>query len=551
MAQDHMAITQSSGYNNEGWATISPYNQSPYDSSPMNEYPGFGPFVPHGMPSESLSRMPPPGQHQQQIMHPSASMGHHQLPMPNTTWPSQLTNPSPTSGSLSAPTVSMPSVPRIQPAIDVPKLTSQGEKCRKTLTTEQKRAMCQYHEENPGTRQADIGLRFGVERSTVSKVLRHKDQYLRRDQEPDPAALKRGGKAKNPDFDRTLSNYVRRQQQRGFDIEDDEIMEQARLFARASGNQDGILVNLTSSWLQKFKQKHGIGTAKLPRRASETNIPDNRMLSPRITRHDATSKEVSPTSPTQPMSPLSGSRSDDEGQREQNIEFDFPFRQQESHSTAASLASDARDCAASSFSGGTLSPTGPFTFSPDPNVGGFQPMSLRHDLAPDFHHREKRSNTFPSIDISFKSQQGPVPEPVTPQLPPPVSAPSVLESPTNEAQPGPYAINTGLTSPPSLHHHCGSKSSIAVRNSMAPAESSPVSPSQEDARRAANTLLSYLQNSGQSFQASDYNAIVQLTKKLEIHQQMNHRPSVGGLSRIPEGDTEMTSSTGPALMQAG
>jgi hypothetical protein len=39
-----------------------------------------------------------------------------------------------------------------------------AEKSRKTLSTEQKRAMCIYFEENPGTRQADIGARFGVER---------------------------------------------------------------------------------------------------------------------------------------------------------------------------------------------------------------------------------------------------------------------------------------------------------------------------------------------------------------------------------------------------
>ncbi|KHN99550.1 Homeodomain-like protein [Metarhizium album ARSEF 1941] len=443
--------------------------------------------------------------------------------------------------------------------MDTPKLPSQTEKGRKTLTTEQKRAMCQYHEENPGTRQADIGLRFGVERSTVSKVLRHKDQYLRRDQDLDPAALKRNGKAKNPDFDRTLSNYVRRQQQSGFDIKDEEILEQARLFAHASGNQDAVLGGLTSSWLQKFKQKHGIGTLRLSRRASETNIPDGtRMPEHNIVRNGATSNEISPASPTQPLSPLSGNRSDEEVKREHNIDFDFAYRQ---HPQTTSLSTDIRDNSGSSFSGGPLSPTGTFNFSPDPNVGGFQPLGVRTEMPPEFH-REKRSNTFPSIDVNYGNQPTPATEPMTPQLPQPTTTPSsALNSPANDCQTVPFAINTGLTSPPALHRS-SSSSSIAPRSSsislantgasMTPVDTSPVSPSQEDARRAANTLLSYLQNmssNGQLFQASDYQAMLQLTKKLEIHQHQSNRPSAGGLSRIPEGDNEMTVS-GPAMMQA-
>lgn len=338
-------------------------------------------------------------------------------------------------------------------------------------------------------------------------------------------------------------------------------MEQARLFAHASGNQDAILGSLTSSWLQKFKQKHGVGTSRLLRRASETNIPDStRGSGHNMTKNGTTSNEISPASPTQPLSPLSGSRSDEELQREHSLDFDFAYRQQHSQSTT-SLASEVRDNTGSSFSGGTLSPTGTFNFSPDPNVGGFQPLGMRAEMPPDFH-REKRSNTFPSIDINYANQHGPTTEPMTPQLPPPPTGPSSsLDSPTHDVQSGPFAINTSLTSPPALRR-TSSNSSIAARSSnmsmtagasMTPVESSPVSPSQEDARRAANTLLSYLQNmssNSQVFQKSDYQAIIQLTKKLEIHQHQSNRPSAGGLSRIPEGDAEMTASPGPAMMQA-
>ena len=339
------------------------------------------------------------------------------------------------------------------------------------------------------------------------------------------------GKGKHPDFDRTLSNYVRRQQQRGFQVSDEEIMEQARLFAHASGNQESVLNNLNSSWLQKFKQKHGIGAGKLMRRASEANIPDSARLSTLATK----SSDLSPASPTGQLSPLSGSRSDEEAHVD-GIDFDFGYKHPESQSTT-SLSSDFRDNAASSFSTGTMSPTGTFTFSPDPNVGGF-PM--------DFQHREKRSNTFPSLNIDYVNQISST-EPMTPRHPPSSTAPSsALESPQHELQ-APFSIDTSVNSPPPMPRRSSSNSSInrsslvTTGASSTPVDSSPVSPSQEDARRAAQTLLNYIQSAG-TFDSNDYMSIVQLTKKLKIHQG---RPSIGGLSRIPEGDVEA-----PVLLSA-
>ncbi|KAF2857924.1 hypothetical protein K470DRAFT_272906 [Piedraia hortae CBS 480.64] len=52
---------------------------------------------------------------------------------------------------------------------------------RRTLTDQDRRAMCEYAREHPDCKQTDIGALFGVERSTVSKVLRLKDKYLKED----------------------------------------------------------------------------------------------------------------------------------------------------------------------------------------------------------------------------------------------------------------------------------------------------------------------------------------------------------------------------------
>lgn len=162
-------MTRSNGYNNDAWASISPYSQSPYGNSPLNEYSNWNGYMSHSLPQETLNRMPPPlpqSSTHQMIQPAPPQMGHHGLPMLNTTWPSQLTNPTP-SANYSAPPLSMNPLSIAQP-VDAPRPPpGTSEKARKTLSTEQKRAMCQYYEENPGTRQADIGARFGVERRYV------------------------------------------------------------------------------------------------------------------------------------------------------------------------------------------------------------------------------------------------------------------------------------------------------------------------------------------------------------------------------------------------
>ncbi|KAB8343162.1 hypothetical protein FH972_022752 [Carpinus fangiana] len=105
---------------------------------------------------------------------------------------------------------------------------------------------------------------FGVERSTVSKVLRQKEKYLA----SDPATLDgsrspiKRHKPKLPDLDRTLAKWAQNQQQRGLPLTDDLIRNQARTFRAAAGggsSKDQSEIE-SDSWLEKFKQKNNIGT---------------------------------------------------------------------------------------------------------------------------------------------------------------------------------------------------------------------------------------------------------------------------------------------------
>jgi DNA-binding XRE family transcriptional regulator len=41
-----------------------------------------------------------------------------------------------------------------------------------------RRAICQFHINNPSLRQEDIARKYGVERSTISKILKNKAKWL-------------------------------------------------------------------------------------------------------------------------------------------------------------------------------------------------------------------------------------------------------------------------------------------------------------------------------------------------------------------------------------
>lgn len=439
--------------------------------------------------------------------------------------------------------------------------------------------------------------------STVSKVLSRKDKWLNPEDRSNSPIKKTKGKI--PDIDKTLANWLRNEQHKGRHVSDAEIQEQARMYARPFREAETKINN--PSWLEKFKQKHGM-SGRLTRRASETNIP-SAASSSRLSRSSPAlgdsqpSSAISSASPVNPQSgsPYSGVRGDED--RENGM---MDFNEPPSGGSGSSfkhghtvdqvntaMGGTFNSEAAGSFSEHTISPssTGQFTFSPDPNLGGLMSSDhARHLAAGGPNFQRPRSQTFPTLDLEYMSQvaegghsQHGDHQPITPPKYPTVSTGpnSALDSPAHEfATAGPFGLDTAMSPhhQPSHHslHHSSSASSLqgrAGQNSTTPVigsaalssvASSPVSPSQEDARRAADTLLSFIANSGPNafVDQTDYNAVIRLTEKLRLHQQAQQQQAssvarsqaglgamggmgmgmgmgLGGLDRIPEGDAEM------------
>jgi hypothetical protein len=63
-------------------------------------------------------------------------------------------------------------------------------------------------------------------------------------------------KAKLPDFEKTLANWVRNQQKKGVSVSDEDLKKQARMFSFSRSDQ--ALVS-SASWLDKFKHKNQLG----------------------------------------------------------------------------------------------------------------------------------------------------------------------------------------------------------------------------------------------------------------------------------------------------
>jgi hypothetical protein len=167
-------------YGNEGWVDMNPYTTQstmpPAMPSTMPDYgtggASGGSFVymggsmPHGLPSESISRMPPPPPPAGPSMFPSHA-SHTSLPMLLTQtpaqWPSMLTNPSGYGPQHLPPPMAIPSVALASKSVKLPAIQT-GSTPRRTLTDEDRKKMCQYAEEHPNAKQTEIGQIFGVER---------------------------------------------------------------------------------------------------------------------------------------------------------------------------------------------------------------------------------------------------------------------------------------------------------------------------------------------------------------------------------------------------
>ncbi|KAK2767476.1 hypothetical protein FQN54_003633 [Arachnomyces sp. PD_36] len=469
-------------------------------------------------------------------MEPSYSMS---IPPPYTTqpllplampsqWPSMLT----TQGGYGAAPLSAAPLPTPHPTHAT---HSNGPTPRRTLTDADRRRMCLYHEENPHVKQTEIGALFGVERSTVSKVLRQREKYLFPD-DGSRSPIKRS-KGKFPDIEKALSNWARNHQRQGLPLTDAIIREKAIFFANTVGDPNGRQKVFTSSWLEKFKQKNGLLGAK-PRKASVDTVNESDNLANGSSTNVSAVPTPSGVSPVSPnglpnISPLSPTQTQDGLDKDNPDSFvDFSNAYRHSHSQSATSLDTTP-----SLSTGVTSPVSSF-FS---NESPFTPTSQSHLGS---NSSRPRSQTFPMVGID----PGLVSNGSSDQLDTKGAlqhsmSMSVLESPLEEEQAAGVAsgnrVNTreNMTikrnhSNPEIKTSSMQPPPLPKSNTVSPI-SAPGSPTQDEARRALELVVNYFHNQPSGLVPQDYVMIGKLVEKLELNQSPGGALP-GGLHRIDE-----------------
>ncbi|EKV07516.1 DNA binding HTH domain, Psq-type [Penicillium digitatum] len=479
----------------------------------MPEYTGFDYGTSQLMAVDSYGMSVPP---------PYASMP---LPMPSHSWPSMLTTHSPFAASeipVSTTPTSMSPLVLMPP---VRKTSTGGSTPRRTLTDDDRRRMCIYHEENKTAKQTDIGVLFGVERSTVSKVLRQKEKYLN-PEDGSRSPIKRA-KGRVPDIEKALSNWARNYQRQGYTLNDEMIKEKALFFASICGCPEGKEKVCTTAWLEKFKHKNHLLGAKVRRGSTDIRSGSN---SPTYLNTDFGFALQSPTGPS-PTSPIDGFGSPlsptSQGIKRDLTELpDLTGGYQ--HEYSKSITS------IDTSSMGMVSPTSTLV-SDSP----FTPTSQSRLPAANSNTNRPRSQTAPLVSINLSllsADEITDPHRQKRELQQSLSV-STLQSPLemdnskvalfpihqtnvikrNRSIP---EITTNSMPPPS-------KSSI-----ISPI-SSPGSPTQDDARRALEIVINYLDQQPAGLAAQEYLTIGKLIERLEIAKSQAG-VLLGGLPRIDE-----------------
>ncbi|KAG9121844.1 hypothetical protein FRC07_002031 [Ceratobasidium sp. 392] len=146
---------------------------------------------------------------------------------------------------------------------------------KQRLDDARRKEICTYARDRPKARQEDIALKYGVERSTISKILKNKDKWLTMDmhtRKPMPAKHR---PSKFPEIETELLKWVKECQENGTSITDTRIKAKARECAAEIGLPEGKF-KASSGWIENFKVRNN-----LTKRSQ-----DEREVSPANEEHD-------------------------------------------------------------------------------------------------------------------------------------------------------------------------------------------------------------------------------------------------------------------------
>ncbi|KAL1659988.1 hypothetical protein GGF50DRAFT_91604 [Schizophyllum commune] len=131
-------------------------------------------------------------------------------------------------------------------------------KTKTKLTTERRKDICRYAAMNPSARQEDIATVFSIERSTVSKILKHRKEWLARPD--DEAERAKNRPIKYPIIEQHLEEDLERWRRERKPITDIAIKRRALEIAQDPNiySPEHSEFKASQGWVEAFKQRYGI-----------------------------------------------------------------------------------------------------------------------------------------------------------------------------------------------------------------------------------------------------------------------------------------------------
>lgn len=142
------------------------------------------------------------------------------------------------------------------PSPPVGPVVQRAKQRKQRLFNVDRKAICVYHQENPNARQEDIAARYGVERSTISKILKHKTKWMNVPEDDDMRVAKHRP-SKFPEVEEELVNWLVQMKQQNTLLTDALIRNKAKETARNLQIPEERF-KASSGWVENFKHRHNI-----------------------------------------------------------------------------------------------------------------------------------------------------------------------------------------------------------------------------------------------------------------------------------------------------
>ncbi len=319
-------------------------------------------------------------------------------------------------------------------------------------------------------------------------------------------------KAKLPDFEKTLTNWVKNQQRRGQPVTDQDLRKQARVFSFSRSDQ--ALLS-SPSWLEKFKQKTGLG------RYGES-------VDSSTTSHSETPLDASPVSSNGGLVSPSMSASDDHrsrGVRDDQSEDYFDFESRDSYKQSPTQTHVSMNEMEQSLSGPILSPLSDDAI----REGDELPDLPMDDTFITGGSSRQRSQTFPHL-TDYSGSSRPLSAGKQPGIP--------MRAMTSSLESRPTAVDPRQTmkrhkSVPDIHdadpiRFSSMQPPPLPRSADISPVSNPTSPTEDDNIKALHTIKKLLESHPGVADSDDYMAIGKLMEKLKLLRTPNSTTQLPG-----------------------